>query len=211
MSAARSTADAGETRRHAMRMVIATAAIAGLGGLLFGYDTGVIASALLFIEPDFGLSSFGSGLVVAAVPIGAVVGAAFAGRLSDKYGRRMLIIGSAVVFIVGSLVSAAANVEAVLVVARVIIGIAIGLASATAPVYISEVSPPDIRGRLVTFFQLAVTIGIVVAYAVGLIFDSSGDWRAMLALGAVPARLPADRDAEDAAEPALAGHGRTRL
>ena len=211
MSAARSTAEAGETRRHAMRMVIATAAIAGLGGLLFGYDTGVIASALLFIEPDFGLSSFGSGLVVAAVPIGAVVGAAFAGRLSDQYGRRMLIIGSAVVFIVGSLASAAANVEAVLVVARVIIGIAIGLASATAPVYISEVSPPDIRGRLVTFFQLAVTIGIVVAYAVGLIFDSSGDWRAMLALGAVPARLPADRDAEDAAEPALAGHGRARL
>ena len=187
MSAARSDAEAGETRRHAMRMVIATAAIAGLGGLLFGYDTGVIASALLFIEPDFGLSSFGSGLVVAAVPIGAVVGAAFAGRLSDKYGRHILIVGSAVVFIVGSLVSAAANVEAVLVVARVIIGIAIGLASATAPVYISEVSPPDIRGRLVTFFQLAVTVGIVVAYAVGLIFDSSGDWRAMLALGAVPA------------------------
>jgi sugar porter (SP) family MFS transporter len=187
MSAGRSTADAGEKRRHAMRMVIATAAIAGLGGLLFGYDTGVIASALLFIEPAFGLSRFGSGLVVAAVPIGAVVGAAFAGRLSDQYGRHILIVGSAIVFIVGSLVSAAANVEAVLVIARVIIGVAIGLASATAPVYISEVSPPDIRGRLVTFFQLAVTVGIVVAYAVGVIFDSSGDWRAMLALGAVPA------------------------
>ena len=187
MSSGRSSEEAAETRGHAMRMVIATAAIAGLGGLLFGYDTGVIASALLFIEPDFGLTSFGSGLVVAAVPIGAVVGAAFAGRLSDQYGRRILIIGSAVVFIVGSLTAAAANVESVLVVARVIIGVAIGLASATAPVYISEVSPPDIRGRLVTFFQLAVTVGIVVAYAVGLIFDSSGDWRAMLALGAVPA------------------------
>ncbi len=189
MSSGESSAQAEESRGHAMRMVIATAAIAGLGGLLFGYDTGVIASALLFIEPDFGLSSFGSGLVVAAVPIGAVVGAAFAGRLSDQYGRRILIIGSAVVFIIGSLSAAAANVEGVLVAARVIIGVAIGLASATAPVYISEVSPPDIRGRLVTFFQLAVTIGIVVAYAVGLIFDSSGDWRAMLALGAVPAVL----------------------
>ena len=183
----RSSAEASESRSHAMRMVIATAAIAGLGGLLFGYDTGVIASALLFIEPDFGLSSFEAGLVVAAVPVGAVVGAAFAGRLSDKYGRRILIIGSAVVFIVGSLGSAASDSEPVLVITRVIIGIAIGLASATAPVYISEVSPPDIRGRLVTFFQLAVTIGIVVAYAVGLIFDSSGDWRAMLAIGAVPA------------------------
>src|SRR4051812_37798168 len=153
---------ADEKRAH--RNVVMTAAIAGLGGLLFGYDTGVIASALLFIEPDFGLSSFGSGLVVAAVPVGAVVGAAFAGRLSDQYGRRILIIGSAIVFIVGSIGSAAAPDEVVLVAARVFIGIAIGLASATAPVYISEVSPPDIRGRLVTFFQLAVTIGIVVAY-----------------------------------------------
>ncbi|KAA0273879.1 MAG: MFS transporter, partial [Acidobacteria bacterium] len=112
-----------------MRNVILTAAIAGLGGLLFGYDTGVIASALLFIEPDFGLSSFGSGLVVAAVPIGAVAGAAGAGRLSDRYGRRLLIIGSAVVFIVGALGSAAADSEAVLVVSRVVVGIAIGLAS----------------------------------------------------------------------------------
>lgn len=186
-SSGRAAAGSGESRAHAMRMVIATAAIAGLGGLLFGYDTGVIASALLFIEPDLGLTSFQSGLVVAAVPIGAVLGAAFAGRLSDQYGRRILIIGSAVVFIVGSLAAAASDGVILLVAARVIIGVAIGLASATAPVYISEVSPPDIRGRLVTFFQLAVTIGIVVAYAVGLIFDSSEDWRAMLAIGAIPA------------------------
>ncbi len=82
MSSGRSTAETRAGRGRAMHNVILTAAIAGLGGLLFGYDTGVIASALLFIEPDFGLSSFGSGLVVAAVPIGAVAGAAFAGRLS---------------------------------------------------------------------------------------------------------------------------------
>ena len=174
-------------RRQAMRNVIMTAAIAGLGGLLFGYDTGIIASALLFIEPEFGLSSFGSGLVVAAVPIGAVGGALFAGRLSDTYGRRLMILISAVVFIVGALGSAIADGEAMLVISRVIVGAAIGLASACAPVYISEVAPPDIRGRLVTFFQLSVTIGIVVAYGVGLGFEPSGDWRWMLGLGAVPA------------------------
>ena len=173
--------------RQVGRNVVMTAAIAGLGGLLFGYDTGVIAGALLFITPDFALTSFESGLVVGAVPIGAVVGAGFAGRLSDAYGRRLLILVSAVVFFVGSLVCASAPDTAVLVIARVVLGVAIGLASATAPVYISEVAPPDIRGRLVTFFQLAVTVGIVLAYVVGLAFDSSEDWRWMLGLGAVPA------------------------
>ena len=92
--------------RQVGRNVVMTAAIAGLGGLLFGYDTGVIAGALLFIKPDFDLTSFQSGLVVGAVPIGAVVGAAFAGRLSDAYGRRILIIASSVVFFVGSLICA---------------------------------------------------------------------------------------------------------
>ena len=121
-------------RRQAMRSVIMTAAIAGLGGLLFGYDTGIIASALLFIEPEFGLSSFGSGLVVAAVPIGAVGGALFAGRLSDTYGRRLMILISAAIFIIGALGSAVADSEAVLVISRVIVGAAIGLASACAPV-----------------------------------------------------------------------------
>jgi len=174
-------------RRQVGRNVVMTAAIAGLGGLLFGYDTGVIAGALLFITPDFHLTSFESGMVVGAVPIGAVIGAAFAGRLSDAYGRRLLIIASSIVFIIGSIVCAAAPDTAVLVLARVVLGIAIGLASATAPVYISEVAPPDIRGRLVTFFQLAVTIGIVVAYLVGLAFDQSEEWRWMLGLGAVPA------------------------
>jgi sugar porter (SP) family MFS transporter len=171
----------------AMRHVVMTAAIAGLGGLLFGYDTGVIASALLFIEPQFGLSSFGSGLVVAAVPIGAVFGAAFAGRLTDTYGRRLMILISAVVFILGALGSAAAGSEEVLVIARVFVGVAIGIASAAAPVYISEVAPPAVRGKLVTFFQLSVTVGIVVAYAVGLAFEPSEGWRWMLGLGAVPA------------------------
>ena len=173
--------------RRARRNVVLTAAIAGLGGLLFGYDTGVIAGALLFIKTDFGLGSFAQGLVVAAVPIGAIAGAAIAGPAADKYGRRLMILIAAGVFIVGALGSAAAPGLGVLVVSRIVIGIAIGLASAAAPVYISEVAPPESRGRLVSFFQLAVTIGILVAYLVGLAFDGIEGWRWMLGLGCVPA------------------------
>jgi len=173
--------------RRARRNVVLTAAIAGLGGLLFGYDTGVIAGALLFIGPDFGLGSFARGLVVAAVPIGAVFGAAFAGPAADNHGRRVMILASAVVFMAGALASAAAPGAVVLVAARIVIGVAIGLASAAAPVYISEVAPPESRGRLVTFFQLSVTVGIFSAYLVGLAFEPIEGWRWMVGLGCVPA------------------------
>jgi sugar porter (SP) family MFS transporter len=175
------------SQKRAGRNVVLTAGIAGLGGLLFGYDTGVIAGALLFIKPDFHLGSFEAGLVVAAVPIGAIAGAAVAGPLSDGKGRRGTILLSAVIFAIGALGSAAAPGTSALVIARLVVGVAIGVASATAPVYISEVAPPDKRGFLVTFFQLAVTVGIVVAYLVGLAFNSGGEWRWMLGLGAVPA------------------------
>jgi sugar porter (SP) family MFS transporter len=176
-----------EKQAHARRNVFLTATIAGLGGLLFGYDTGVIAGALLFVEHDFHLSSFESGMVVAAVPVGAIFGALIAGGLADRYGRRRMILIAAVVFILGAVASGLAPGTVVLVIARVIIGGAIGLASAACPVYISEVAPPEFRGRLVTLFQLAVTIGILVAYLVGLALAGAKDWRLMLALGATPA------------------------
>ncbi|MBK5232084.1 MAG: sugar porter family MFS transporter [Thermoleophilia bacterium] len=176
------------TAAQARRNVTMTAAIAGLAGLLFGYDTGIIAGALLTITPDFNLTSLQSGMVVGAVPIGAVFGAWFASRGADKYGRRSLILASATIFIVGAIVSAVAQESALLIVSRVVIGFGIGVASAVAPVYISEIAPADMRGRLVTFFQLAVTVGILVAYLVGLAFSSVDEgWRWMLGLGAVPA------------------------
>lgn len=175
---------------RAKRNVTITAATAGLAGLLFGYDTGVIAGALLTITPEFGLDSFQAGLVVGAVPIGAVAGAWFASRGADRYGRRTLILVSAAVFIVGAIVSAFAPGSFILIAARVVIGFGIGVASAVAPVYISELAPADIRGSLVTFFQLAVTVGILVAYLVGLVFtDTDEGWRWMLGLGAVPALI----------------------
>jgi MFS transporter, SP family, galactose:H+ symporter len=173
---------------HAKRNVTITAAIAGLAGLLFGYDTGIIAGALLTIKPEFSLGSLEAGMVVGAVPIGAVFGAWFASRGADRYGRRSLILASAAIFIVGAVASALAPGAFILIVSRVVIGFGIGVASAVAPVYISEVAPADMRGGLVTFFQLAVTIGILVAYLVGLAFtDVDEGWRWMLGLGAVPA------------------------
>jgi MFS family permease len=110
-----------------------------------------------------------------------------AGQAADRLGRRYVIIAAAVVFIIGALASAAAPGLAVLIIARILLGVAVGLASANAPVYISEVAPPESRGRLVSYFQLSVTVGILVAYLVGLAFSHSHDWRWMLGLGAVPA------------------------
>ncbi len=176
---------ADEKRAH--RNVVMTAAIAGLGGLLFGYDTGIIASALLFIKHDLDLDSFEQGMVVSAVPVGAIFGAAIAGQAADALGRRRTIVSAAVVFIIGALASAAAPGLAVLVIARVLLGVAVGLASANAPVYISEVAPPEERGRLVSYFQLSVTVGILVAYLVGLAFSGIDGWRWMLGFGALPA------------------------
>ncbi|MSO41126.1 MAG: sugar porter family MFS transporter [Solirubrobacterales bacterium] len=178
--------EAEESARRAQRNVVLTAAIAGLGGLLFGYDTGIIASALLFIRSDFGLSDFQQGMVVAAVPIGAVFGAAFAGQAADRYGRRLVIIASAIVFIIGALGSALSPELLTLCISRVLLGVGVGLASANAPVYISEVAPPEERGRLVTYFQLSVAAGILLAYLVGLALLGAEGWREMLGLGAVP-------------------------
>lgn len=172
----------------ARRRIFLTAATAGLAGLLFGYDTGIIAGALLSLGPDFGLSSFQSGAVVGAVPIGAVAGAWFASGGADRFGRRKLILVSAVVFIVGAIASGLAPGFWTLAGARIVIGLAIGVASAVAPVYIGEIAPANIRGALVTFFQLAVTVGILVAYLAGLaLTDAADGWRWMLGLGALPA------------------------
>jgi SP family galactose:H+ symporter-like MFS transporter len=179
-----SEASAAKARRN----VVVTAAIAGLAGLLFGYDTGIIAGSLLSITPEFGPSRLAAGMVVAAVPIGAVGGAWIASTRADRYGRRRLILSSALIFIIGAVGSAFSESVSELVLARILIGIGIGVASAVAPVYISEIAPASIRGRLVTFFQLSVTVGILVAYLVGLAFsDVNEGWRWMLGLGAVPA------------------------
>jgi sugar porter (SP) family MFS transporter len=176
----------GTIRRH----VLLGAAITALGGLLFGYDTGVISGALLFIGKDFhGLTSFDKELLTSILLIGALIGALAAGKIADKVGRRPTVLGTAALFVAGVMLAAFSPSYGVLVAARVIIGLAVGSASMVVPLYIGEVVPPKIRGALVSFNQLAITSGILVSYLVDYGLASSQNWRLMFGLAAIPAIL----------------------
>jgi sugar porter (SP) family MFS transporter len=166
------------------------AAVASLGGLLFGFDTGVISGALLFIKNDFALSPTMQGIVTSMVLVGAVGGAAFGGTLTDRFGRRPVIIAMAVLFVLGSLFSAAATAIWMLLVARFILGVAIGVASMLTPLYLSEMAPAEKRGAIVSLNQFCITAGILLSYLVDYVFaDVSGTWRWMLGLGTLPGVL----------------------
>jgi sugar porter (SP) family MFS transporter len=160
-----------------------------LGGLLFGYDTGVISGALLFIPNDFKLSPFLQGAIVGGLLLGAMVGAAFAGRLSDRLGRRRLIMGAGVIFTGGAILAALAPSVAVLIAARFVLGLAVGSAALVVPLYLSEIAPTEIRGAIASLNQLMIVVGILAAFAVNAILASSGDWRLMLGLAAVPSLI----------------------
>jgi MFS transporter, SP family, galactose:H+ symporter len=177
------------TNLGSRRFVYLAAAFAGLGGLLFGYDTGVISGAELFFKNDFSLSVFALEVIVSCVLAGAAVGALAGGRLADLYGRRTLLIVTAVIFAVGAMVCAAASSPGVLIFGRIIVGLGIGLSSGTVPVYISEVSPPDARGWTVSLFQLAITLGILLAYLVDYAFAAIQGWRWMFGLAVLPAAI----------------------
>ena len=159
------------------RFVILAASVAALGGLLFGYDTGVISGAILFVAKGFTLSTATQEFVVSVVLIGCVLGAAGAGWLADRFGRKRTLLGAGLVFGFGALGSAfAPNVET-LVVARLVVGLAIGISSVVSPLYISEVAPAKFRGGLVSLYQFAITIGILGAFLVDYAFSASGEWR----------------------------------
>lgn len=169
--------------------VYLVAGIAALSGLLFGYDTGVISGALPFITTQFQLTPDGQGMVVSGVLFGATFSSMLSGRLTDKFGRKKVILGTAILFAIGSLLAAWAPSVNLLVAGRVVLGLAIGVASFAAPLYISEMSPPATRGALVAMNQLAITIGILLSYIIDYFFSGAGNWHAMVALGAVPAVL----------------------
>jgi sugar porter (SP) family MFS transporter len=169
------------------RFVYIMASIAALGGLLFGFDTGVISGALLFIRQDFNLNAFTEGFIVSSLLLGAMVGAGVSGALSDRLGRRTIILAAAVIFAVGAIGAALSPSVEVLIFFRFVLGLGVGTASALVPSYISESAPTDVRGSLSSLFQLAITIGILVAYLVNAVFAPAGDWRWPLGLATVPA------------------------
>ena len=165
-------------------------AIAAVGGLLFGYDTGVISGALLFIKETWTLTAFEQGWIVSSVLVGAILGAVLSGNLTDRLGRKKIIVITALAFFVGSLATALARSPLELMIYRGLIGFAIGIASYTVPLYISEIAPDDKRGALVSLNQLAITVGIVLSYLIDGVFAKvEHGWRYMMGVGVVPALL----------------------
>jgi len=177
----------GPAERGRPLLVYAVAAVSALGGLLFGYDTGIISGALLYLREDFRLSSREQEIVVGVILVGAMAGALLAGRLSQRYGRRRVVMAVAVVFGVGAVAAAMAPDTLTLVLARFVLGLAVGGASNMVPVYIAEMAPPEIRGRLMVLFQLMVAIGQLVSYLCGWALAGSGGWRMMFGLAVIPA------------------------
>ncbi|EPD3395587.1 sugar porter family MFS transporter [Klebsiella variicola] len=175
------------TQRDTRRMNWFVSIAAAVAGLLFGLDIGVISGALPFITDHFTLSSQLQEWVVSSMMLGAAIGALFNGWLSFRLGRKYSLMAGAVLFVAGSIGSAfAASVE-VLLIARVVLGVAVGIASYTAPLYLSEMASENVRGKMISMYQLMVTLGIVLAFLSDTAFSYSGNWRAMLGVLALPA------------------------
>lgn len=158
-------------------------------GLLFGYDQGVIAGALVGIEKTFSVSTFAIEVITSWVTLGALVGALVAGTLADRIGRRAAVLVAAVMFTIGALIEAAAPGTGVLVAGRLIVGFGVGVASVAAPLYAAEMAPTRVRGRFVSWYQFGITFGIFLAYLVDELLSSGERWRLMLGVSAVPAVL----------------------
>ncbi|MDD1475585.1 sugar porter family MFS transporter [Arthrobacter sp. H16F315] len=183
------------TRPHQVkhRRALRTATvISTLGGLLFGYDTGVINGALPYMQEDLGLTPLTEGLVTSSLLVGAAFGALFGGRLADRNGRRKMIMVLAVIFLIGTLACTFAPNTEVMILARFVLGLAVGGASVTVPVYLAEVSPSTQRGRIVTRNELMIVTGQLLAFIfnayLGVSFgESGGIWRWMLVIATLPA------------------------
>ena len=163
------------------------AIVASLGGLLSGYDTGVISGALLFINETWILPDTLQGFLVSSVLIGAVIGAATNGILADIFGRKKIILATALIFILGSVMCAFAPNVYILIISRIFVGFAVGIVNFVVPLYLSEISPKNLRGTLVSLYQWAITSGILFSYFINAAFAQAVyNWRWMLFAGVLP-------------------------
>jgi SP family galactose:H+ symporter-like MFS transporter len=160
---------------------------AALAGLLFGFDTGIISGALTFIQQKYYLSNQMEGIVVSAVLIGALFGTFMSNYISANYGRKHALVLSGILFCIGALASGIAPSPVWLIAARFFLGIAIGIASYATPLYLSEVSPENIRGRIVGLYQFMITFGLLMSYLTDMAFTPTGQWRLMLGAPVIPA------------------------
>ncbi|MGE0018670.1 MAG: sugar porter family MFS transporter [Draconibacterium sp.] len=173
------------------RYLLTISLVTALGGLLFGYDISVISGTIPFITDFFSLNEQMKGWVVSSALIGCILGASYAGRLGDKFGRKKILLATSILFAISAVGSGLANSIPSFVIYRIVGGLAVGGASVLAPMYIAEVSPAHVRGRMVSVNQLTIVIGIAMAYYVNYFLLATGDvaWRWMLAAEAVPALL----------------------
>jgi SP family galactose:H+ symporter-like MFS transporter len=174
---------------RAKATAVFTCILAALAGLMFGLDIGVISGAEQFIQKEFVVSDRTIGWIVSIMMAGAALGALAAGWLSGHLGRKRSLILGAVLFVAGSVLCGVAWSPAVLIVGRFVLGLAIGIASFTAPLYLAEIAPESIRGAMISLYQLMITIGILAAYLSDLAFSYSGNWRWMLGVIAIPGVL----------------------
>lgn len=178
------------TRTHVNRVFLwKVSMIAGLGGILYGFDMGIIAAALIYVRTTFSLSTRMEEVVVSVVLVGSMAGAAAGGPLADGAGRRTILLWGGILFILGSVLAPLSPNAGTLIVARALLGVAIGFTSVTAPVYVSELAPPESRGTLIGLYQFALTAGIALADLAGYWLAEGHAWRTMFAVGAAPALL----------------------
>ncbi len=163
--------------------------IAAVGGLLFGFDTGIISGAIGPVVKEFGLTDWQKGWAVSAVLVGCIIGASFAGKLSDWLGRKKILIATALLYTLSAVLSAFPRNLTELVLARFLGGLAVGLSSMVSPIYIAEIAPARIRGRLVALQQMAIVSGIALSYFISWLLVDIGpnNWRWMFASQAFPA------------------------
>ncbi len=173
------------------RYVILISVVAALGGLLFGFDTAVISGTINFIQPYFGLSEAGLGWTVSSLLFGCIAGVFIAGKAGDHFGRKKVLMLAAILFFVSAVGSAAADLLPYFIAARILGGLAVGVASILSPMYIAELAPAKYRGSLVSLNQLAIVIGILVAFFTNYLLVDTGinNWRWMLLVMAAPAVL----------------------